>query len=672
MELNTFIHHYCLFYKDGSLVAGWVEGIQKNKLIISPLQGKHQLLPPNRVGVFWKNTSQEIQKPSALEKLPPQIEQAQKFAQAQELEVIHELSEPGKSYTLEVLVSDFLDNPEDPLQRVGLFLALEQDRRFFKRKNNFYTARTLEELAQIDLKHQQEKEQRLREAKVHQWILDIESGEWNAQTSASEEQLLWIQQVQSVLIYGKNSGYWKMIAPIFHLNATLNEEEENKLRKLLLQVGHPISQGRLILLRASVKEDFPQEVLETANQLSQRPLFRRDRKNRTHLPTFTIDSKKTRDYDDAFSILEWTENRIDIALHIADLSEFIQPGNPLFEEAETRISSVYTLKKVFPMLPPLLSEDYFSLKAGEERSVMSFSFNLFRNGEWLCKDIEFSLVQVDQNLSYEQADCSIEQEDTFWGIFSNCCQAMRQKRIAQGALDFERKEVDIDISNPDQIRITPINRNSPANMLVEELAILVNQEVGKFYKEFQCPGIYRVQAPYEMIHELKEGEKLTPRHMVIEPVRLSTHPEKHAGLGCDYYIQATSPIRRFSDLVAQYQLAHYLRNGEIVFEEEQLMGWAEQIQTTQRVYAKAEREIADYWKAKYLSQHMGEVFSATIKRHFRMGNTEVNFEEIQYTVQVSNLSQNEPGDRVSLKIENVDTDRHFIVVSVDASGQENL
>ena len=92
MELNAFIHHYCLFYKDGSLVAGWVEGIQKNKLIITPLQGKHHLLVPNRVGVFWKDASAEIQKPAALKKLPPQIQQAQKIAHAQELDVIHELS----------------------------------------------------------------------------------------------------------------------------------------------------------------------------------------------------------------------------------------------------------------------------------------------------------------------------------------------------------------------------------------------------------------------------------------------------------------------------------------------------------------------------------------------------------------------------------------------------
>ncbi len=667
MELNSFIHQYCLFYKDGNLIAGWVEGVQKNKLIIAPLQGKSQLLPQNRVGVFWQDTSPEIQKTSALPKLQFQLEQAQALAQAQELEVIHELNEHGKSYTFDEMVSDFLENPEDALQRIGLYLSLEQDRRFFKRKNNDYTARTPEELAQIDARQKQEEAQQAWETNVREWISDLETGEWTSTTVVSEEQLQWIQQVQAVLIYGKNSGYWKKLAPIFNLKATLNEEEERKFRKLLLQAGHPISKGRLMLLRASVKEKFSQEVLDAATQLSQVSFPRMERKNWSNIPTFTVDSEKTEDYDDAISILEWTENRVEIAIHIADLSDSIQLESLLFEEAETRISSVYTLKKVFPMLPPLLSNDYLSLKAGEERSALSFIFNVFKNGERVFKGIEFSIVQVEQNLSYAQVDHSIVQEESFWGILSNCCQGVRQKRIEQGALDFERKEVEIDISNPEHIRITPLERNSPANELIEELAILVNQEVGRFYKEHQCPGIYRVQAPYEITRELKEGEKLTPQHLSIEPARLSTLPEMHAGLGCDYYIQATSPIRRFSDLVAQHQLTQYLRHGKPIFEEEQLMGWAERLQSTQRIYSQVEREIANHWKAKYLFQHQGEVFLATIKRHFRTGRTEVVFEAIQYTTQVSNLSQYEPGNQVSLKIENVDTERHFVVVSIDVS-----
>ncbi|MBF0278202.1 MAG: RNB domain-containing ribonuclease [SAR324 cluster bacterium] len=671
MELSSFIHQYCFFYKDGKLIAGWVEGVQKNKLNILPLQGKPQLLPKARVAVFWRASSPNMQKADALQDLQLLLEEINALAQSQDLEVIHELSEHGKSYEFDELVSDFLENPQDPLQRVGLYLSLESDRRFFKRKNSVFTARTSEELAQIDAKAKREKEQQEWESRIQQWILELETGNWTPKTQASEEQILWIQQLQSVLVYGKNSAYWKSISPLFNLSASPSEDEEAKLRSLLKQAGYPISKGRLLLLRASVKDEFSQELLDAAAELGQKSISHADRRNWNGIPTFTVDSEKTQDYDDAISILEWSESRIEIAIHIADLSGLIQPGTILFEEAESRVSSVYTLKKVFPMFPSSLSNDYFSLKEGNDRHALSFIFNLFSNGESVLKGMEFGVIQVEQNLSYEQADLWIGQEVSFWKILSNCCQELRQKRIEKGALDFARKEVEFDISNPDHIQINAINRNSPANELIEELAILVNQEVGRFFKDHQCPGIYRVQAPYEVIKELKEGEKLSPQHLMIEPARLSVIPEMHAGLGCDYYIQASSPIRRFSDLVTQYQLAQYLKLGKIVFGEEQLMGWAEQIHTTQRTYAQVEREIENHWKLKFLAQHIGDVFFALIKRHLRGGRTEVIFEEIQYTIQVSNLSIYEAGKNVLLKIENVDVERRIVSVSVETEEPAN-
>ena len=673
MEIEAFLHHYCLFYKDGNLTAGWVEGIQKKKLAIAPLQGKMLLLPPNRISLHWKNGS-FAEKKKALLRLKHLMEEIQQIAQNQDLEVIHELSSPGESYLLEELMEDFLDNPQDQMQRIGFFYALQNDRQFFKRKNDRYSARTAQELAELDNKLMQEEQQRVWEEKVRQWIVDLQSSTWPADSSqrevqqcratASAEQLQWLRQLQSVLIYGKNSGYWKSLASVLNLGVEFNEAEEKKLQTLLLQAGHPISKSRLILLRASVREDYPREVWEAAERLSHHSLLQEEEKIDEHALTFTIDAETTKDYDDAFSILQWSDNRIELIIHITDLSAMIQPGDPLFEEAESRISSVYTLEQVIPMFPPVLSENCFSLRAQKVRHVMSFHFDLSCNGERNFKGMTFDKIRVEKNLTYEQVDHAIEQEEGFWKVLCNCCQALRRVRIEQGALDFVRKEVKIDIRNPEKIQIIPIDRNSPANQLVEEMAILVNQQVGNFHQKYQCPGIYRVQGPHERIGTLKEGELLAPRHFIIEPVRLSVHPERHSGLGCDFYIQATSPIRRFSDLVTQNQLAHFLQHHQIVFQEEQLMGWAEQIQSTQKSYNQAERAIEDHWKFKYLSQNIGAIFVANIKRHLRAGRTEVDIDEIQLTSYVSSLSQQEPGDTVSLRIENVDVEHQFIAVTI--------
>ena len=125
---------------------------------------------------------------------------------------------------------------------------------------------------------------------------------------------------------------------------------------------------------------------------------------------------------------------------------------------------------------------------------------MFRSGDFRLKEIEITSIVVDQNLSYEQADDLVAAKDSFWGNLAGQCQGIRQKRIDQGALNFARQEVEVDVSDENHIQITKIDRNTPAHLMVEEMAVMVNQAVGEFHRENQIPGIYRTQAPYE-IHE---------------------------------------------------------------------------------------------------------------------------------------------------------------------------
>ena len=101
--------------------------------------------------------------------------------------------------------------------------------------------------------------------------------------------------------------------------------------------GTPFLGAELVLKRASVHFEFSEEVLAAARQLS--PLQISPRRNDwSQISTFTIDAAKTKDYDDAFSVVEWSEEKMTLAIHITDLSEWVQPDTPLFEEAEKRLS----------------------------------------------------------------------------------------------------------------------------------------------------------------------------------------------------------------------------------------------------------------------------------------------------------------------------------------------
>ena len=89
------------------------------------------------------------------------------------------------------------------------------------------------------------------------------------------------------------------------------------------------------------------------------------------------------------------------------------------------------------------------------------------------------------------------------------------------------------------------------------MAIAVNTEAGDLFQKSNLPGIYRTQSSYQLLKQLEDGEELTMEHVKINPTKLSIIPDKHAGLGCKYYMQITSPIRRFSDLLIQIQFLFF-------------------------------------------------------------------------------------------------------------------
>ena len=285
------------------------------------------------------------------------------------------------------------------------------------------------------------------------------------------------------------------------------------------------------------------------------------------------------------------------------------------------------------MFPEILANDYFSLRAGTPKTVMSFHLQLFLDGTCLLHGIEHEQIVVQQNLTYEEVDSFVVQQDSFWEMLFNCCDAQRKLRLANGALDIERKEFELDITDPENIRVLERDRESPANSLVQELAILVNQLAGEQLERARLPGIFRTQAPYEITQEPVEGEKLTMDHVNIEGARLAVNPGAHSGLGCSVYMQVTSPIRRFVDLLCQWQLRHALQHQQALFSEQQLMAWASEIELRQRSYARTEREIERYWKLRYVGQHLGHVFAARVRRELNQ-RIEIELEDLGLVCQL--------------------------------------
>jgi exoribonuclease-2 len=667
---ESLVFHYCVFFRDNRMEYGWIEGIQKNKLIIVPLHGKKQFLAGNRIALSWKDDKLNLNAELAHESLLEQTKKAEQYQQSFELETIHSLLDEIKEYSLEELAVDFLNDAEDTICKLGLFLAMREDSFWFKHNRNLtYTPRTEEELSLLKVQLARQKELKDRELNIQTWIKNLESGDWHADSEISTEQKQWLHQLLNLLTEGTDSKHWKEMSSLLNWGSSFGIGEENALKRWLEKAGSSVSTSRLTLLRASVREHFSNEIYQEVERVRKIPLEKQVMLS-PEVPTFTIDAKKTRDYDDAFSVMEWSSGGLVIAVHITDLSDFVYPQDALFKEAEARISSVYSLEESIPMIPDELSSDTFSLKAGEDRKVLSFMFQLSANGNWNLLEVVSRVIRVQKNLSHEEADHLIEENRDFWGLLNNFCQRSLEQRLENGALNLSRKEFDFDISDPKDIKINALDRNSAANRIIEELAISVNCETGRIFQEADFPGIYRTQSSYEIIKEVTEGTKLSMENIRIEPARLSTIPGKHAGLGCDVYMQATSPIRRFVDLVTQQNLKLLINKQEPVFSEDDMMRWSEEISLRQRKYNRAEREIIKFWKLKYLKQHLGDNFEAKVRKKLANNNTEIELLELDCVVSAAGLTEFESGEQLLLRIDEVGLEAPKLVVKALSTGTD--
>jgi len=660
--LESLLHQFCVFFRDNQMEYGWIEAVQKNKLIVVPQKGKNQFLPLNRIAFSWGCEKLSYNVNQAHELLEQHLKTAFHFMKKIELETIHSLLDEVREYSIDEIAADFLDDSKDSVYKLGLFIALREDVFWFKHNRNLtYTPRTTEELEVLRIQLARQRERQERADSIQEWIKQIESGEWNEKSERTADQQLWLDRLLDILIKGAESQHWKEMSSYLEWGATLGYDVEKLIKKWLEKAGSAVSSSRLTLLRADIRKKFPKEILLEAERTRNLPLAVVDRISEK-IPTYTIDAGKTQDYDDAFSVIECCEDKLEIAIHITDLCSLVTPGDKLFELAEERISSVYTIEESVPMFPESLSNDTFSLKADEERNVFSYNFSISQNGTWKLTNVVRQIVKVWENMSYEHADQLIFEDRDFWGILHKFCQLAQEKRMEDGALNMARKEFEFDISNPEQVSIIKLNRNSPSSRIIEELAIAVNRETGRLFHESEFPGIYRTQSSYKIVKEQEYENQQFAENIRVEPARLTTIAGTHAGLGCEVYMHATSPIRRFVDLLTQHQLKNLINDEEPVFSSEEMMRWAEAVTLRQRKYNRAEKNILQYWKYKYLHQHKKELFVATVRKQLSNNNTEVELIELDFTVQVSGLRSYNEEEQVVLRINEVRLDPLKLVV----------
>lgn len=310
----------------------------------------------------------------------------------------------------------------------------------------------------------------------------------------------------------------------------------------------------------------------------------------THLPAFAIDDEGNQDPDDAISL-----DGDRVWVHVADVAALVAPDSELDREARARGANLYLPEGTRHMLPVAITEQ-LGLGLQARSPALSIGLRLDAEGEIDDIEIQPSLLQV-QRLSYAEADRRLHEPPL--ADLAQLAARYRDRRLAQGAAEIDLPEVSVRVHD-DEVVIRPIERTG-ARAMVTDLMLMAGEATARYCLARELPIPFAIQPAPERIEQPTSMAGMHAYRRLFKPSRtLVGLPERHFGLGLDAYTRATSPLRRYADLLVHQQLRAHLRGSEPLSAEQvsQRAGEADQ---AGMIVRRAERQSNLHWKLVHLA-----------------------------------------------------------------------
>lgn len=447
---------------------------------------------------------------------------------------------------------------------------------------------------------------------------------------------------------------------------TRHSEHEAKVISTYGNAETASSCARAILDLHGITDEFPFEVIDQARFMQKRGIKSKDYNHRADFRSeivFTIDSADAKDLDDAVSLTKF-DDCYQLGVHIADVSHYVPFQSAIDKEAFQRGTSIYYADKVIPMLPKELSNGICSLTPNQDRLTFSALLTIDLNGNLIDFDFQKSVICscikgvyseinsiFDNTASSEILEKYQDISDKLFLMKELAELRIKQKKL-RGAPEIITHESKI-ITNSQGIAIDVIPRvQGISEKIIEEFMLLANEAAAMAGKMKELPFIYRVhESPSEEKMELLNitlkllglqnrnlSSNIKPKALAeildksknsninsiinmqvlrsMAKAKYSELPLGHFGLALENYSHFTSPIRRYPDLQIHRILTAYLNgmSGKEIRkqQEKHTIKSAIQASCTEMAAIKIERECEDCYKAEYMSEFIGEVFTGMI------------------------------------------------------------
>lgn len=320
------------------------------------------------------------------------------------------------------------------------------------------------------------------------------------------------------------------------------------------------------------------------------PLPDEPRRDLTHLAAFAIDDEGNQDPDDAISVGE--DGRFWV--HVADVAALVPPDSAADLEARARGANLYLPEGTVHMLPPAATRA-LALGLDDVSPALSFALRLDEAGEVTLEELTPSLVRVTR-LTYAEADARLD--DGPLAVLHATSRRFTARRRANGAVDLVLPEVRVRVE-AGEVTIRPLPPLRSRDV-VRDFMLMAGEAVARFALQQQIPLAFTVQDPPLPAEALPEGlAGEFARRRLMQRSQPSSAPGAHAGLGLPLYVQCTSPLRRYLDLVAHQQLRAFLR-GEPLLDGQALMARVGAADAAGGGVRQAERRANAHWTMVYL------------------------------------------------------------------------
>ena len=389
---------------------------------------------------------------------------------------------------------------------------------------------------------------------------------------------------------------------------------------------------------------------------------------------YSIDDSQTTEIDDALSVRGLGTGQVTVGIHIAAPGLAIQPGGDLDKLGRQRLSTVYMPGYKITMLPDEVVQIY-TLDEGRANPAVSLYVTVDEATLAItASETRLERVPVTVNLRHDQLDhivteqwlndASIQHEDTpqrllelreqLSFLYKLAKQLKAGREQVRGKPEtFNRPDYNFRLEGNNKaepqgsetVQISTRQRGAPLDLIVAEAAIVANSHWGQMLAEHGVPGIYRSQA------SLAPGIK----------VRMGTKALPHAGIGVKSYAWATSPLRRYVDLVNQWQIIACARHGKTAAlaapfkpKDAELFSIISSFDATYGAYNGYQAGMERFWTLKYLKQNAITELDATVIKEGMHGGFLVRADSLPLVLPVLGAQGLARGARVRVKLGEID------------------